>query len=64
MRIHNILVWIRIRGSMALTNPDLDPELAIFIINLQDANKKLIKKSFSLYYLLKVHYYIYIIFQR
>ncbi len=35
-------------------DPDLDP--AIFDINLQDANKKLILfKSFSAYYLLKVH---------
>jgi hypothetical protein len=32
---------------------DSDP--AIFIIDLQDANKKLIKKSFSAYYFLKVH---------
>jgi hypothetical protein len=36
------------------SNPDPDP--AIFIIDLQDANKKLIKKkSFSAYYFLKVH---------
>jgi hypothetical protein len=35
-------------------DPDLDP--AIFVINLQDANKKLIlKKSFSAYYFWKVH---------
>jgi hypothetical protein len=35
-------------------NPDLDP--AIFVIGLQDANKKLIlKKSFSAYYFLKLH---------
>jgi hypothetical protein len=39
LRIHDILVLIRIRGSMALTNPDSDPEPAIFIIDLQDANK-------------------------
>jgi hypothetical protein len=31
----------------------MDPDLAIFIIDLQDANKKLIKKkSFSAYYFL------------
>jgi hypothetical protein len=32
-------------------DPDLDPDPAIFIIDLQDANKKLI----SAYYFLKVH---------
>ncbi len=41
LRIHDILVWIRIRGSMPLTDgPDPDP--AIFVIDLQDASKKLI----------------------
>jgi hypothetical protein len=40
LRIHDILVWIRIRGSMPLTN--LDPDPAILIIELQEANKKLI----------------------
>jgi hypothetical protein len=36
-------------------DPDLDPDPAIFVTNLQDANKKLIKKkSFSAYYFLKV----------
>jgi hypothetical protein len=44
LRIHDILVWIRIRGSadpcVWLVDPDLDP--AIFVINLQDANKNLI----------------------
>jgi hypothetical protein len=55
LRIHNILVSIRIRGSMPLTNsdpdPDADPGPVIFFINLQDANKKLIFKiSFSAYY--------------
>jgi hypothetical protein len=35
-------------------NPDADPDPAIFIIDLQDANKKLRKKSFSAYYFLKV----------
>jgi len=33
----------------------MDPDPAIFVITLQDANKKLIKKSFSAYYFLKVH---------
>ena len=50
LRIHDILVWIRIRGSMPLTNSPgsrswiqiLDPAPAIFVIDLQDANKKLI----------------------
>jgi hypothetical protein len=45
-------------------DPDLDPDPAIFVINLQDANKKLIKKKrFSAYDFLRVPY-IYIIFQR
>jgi hypothetical protein len=30
----------------------MDPDPAIFVIELHDANKKLIKKSFSAYYLL------------
>jgi hypothetical protein len=35
-------------------DPDLDP--AIFVIDLQDASKKLIfKHNFSAYYFLKVH---------
>jgi hypothetical protein len=38
-RIHDVLVWIRI----LLMDADQDP--AIFVIDLQDANKKL-KKSF------------------
>jgi hypothetical protein len=46
LRIHDILVWIRIRGSMPLTNgsadPDVDPDPAIFVTDLQDANKKII----------------------
>ncbi len=49
MRIHDIFVWIRIRirGSMTLTNgpgsgPGVDPDPSIFIVGLQDANKKLI----------------------
>jgi hypothetical protein len=37
-------------------DPDAYPNPAIFLIDLQDANKKLIKKkSFSAYYFLKVH---------
>ncbi len=45
-RSHGILMWIRIwiRGSMPLWLMDPDP--AIFFIDLQDANKKLIKKKF------------------
>jgi hypothetical protein len=36
-------------------DPDADPDPSIFIIDLQDANKKLIlKKSFSVCYFLKV----------
>ena len=38
------------------SDPDADPDPSIFIIDLHDANKKLIlKKSFSAYYCLKVH---------
>jgi hypothetical protein len=33
----------------------MDPDPAIFGINLQDTNKKLIKKKFA-YYFLKVHF--------
>jgi len=49
LRIHDIFVWIRmrIRGSIPLMNgpnPDSDPfatpDPSIFIIDLQDANKK------------------------
>jgi hypothetical protein len=59
LRIHDILVWIRIRGSMPLTNGSgSDPDPSIFIIDLQDANKKMIlKKSLSSYYFLKVLFY-------
>ncbi len=47
MRIHAVFVWIRIRGSMPLTNGSgsgqgVDPDTSIFIVDLQDANKKLI----------------------
>ncbi len=50
LRIHDILGWIRIRGSMPLTNGSgsgsgswiriLDPDPDIFVIELQDAIKK------------------------
>jgi hypothetical protein len=42
---------------MPLTNESgsADPDPSIFIIDLQDANKKIFKKSFSAYYLLKEH---------
>jgi hypothetical protein len=33
----------------------MDPDPAIFVIDLQDANKKLILKSSSAFYFLKVH---------
>jgi hypothetical protein len=36
---------------------DPDPDPAILVIDLQDANKKIIRKGFSAYYLLKVHLY-------
>jgi hypothetical protein len=53
LRIHDILVRIRIRGSMPRL---MDPNPAIFVIDLQDANKKQIFKTiFSAYYFLKVH---------
>jgi hypothetical protein len=35
-------------------DPDADADPAIFVIDLQDANKKKFKKSFSAYYFLKV----------
>ncbi len=59
LRIHDILVWIRIRiwirGFMPLNNESgSDPDLAIFVIDLQDANKKLFFKNVCLL-LFKVH---------
>ncbi len=65
-------IRIQIRGSMPLTNGSgfgsrsgswiriqiriLDPDLAIFVIDLQDASKKQIFYTFfSAYYLLKLH---------
>jgi hypothetical protein len=51
--IHDILGWIRILGSMLLL---MDPDPAIFVIDLQDASKKLIFNTiFSAYYFLEVH---------
>jgi hypothetical protein len=41
LRINDILVWIRIRGSMPLTTGSGSGP-SIFIINHQDAKKKLI----------------------
>ncbi len=60
LRIHDILVRIRIYGPwlwLMAPDPDQDPDPAIFVIDLQDANKKIImkKKSFSAHYFLKVH---------
>jgi hypothetical protein len=44
------LVWIRIRGSMPLTNGSgFGSGSFYFIIDLQDANKKLIKKKVFLH---------------
>jgi hypothetical protein len=42
------------------TDPDEDPEPALFEINLQDANKNIIKKKrFSAYYFWKVHLHLF-----
>jgi hypothetical protein len=38
-------------------DPDLDPDPAILVIDLQDATKHQFKKSLSAYYFLKVHLY-------
>jgi hypothetical protein len=43
LRIHDILVWIRIRIQL------------FCVIGLKDTNKILILKKFSAYYFLKVH---------
>jgi hypothetical protein len=40
LRIHDILVQIRIRGSLPLTNGCTDSDPSIFVNDLQDANKK------------------------
>jgi hypothetical protein len=64
--LHEILVWIRIRGSIPLTN-GVDPDPSIFVSDLQDINKKLIFLStfFGLLLFEGTHYiYIYIILQR
>jgi hypothetical protein len=61
--IHDILVWIRIRGSRPLTNGSgsgswiriLDPYPAIFVIDLQGASKKKFLYQFFACYFLKVH---------
>jgi hypothetical protein len=51
-RIHGNLMWIRIRSGSAdpglwLMQPDSDPDPAIFVIDLQDANiKKFFVKNF------------------
>jgi hypothetical protein len=48
-----IRIWIR--GSMPLQmDPDADADPAIYVIDLQDANKKLFI-SFPAYFLFKVH---------
>ncbi len=54
LRIHEILVRIRIRGSIPLM--DLDPDPTIFVSDLQD-----VKKIFLLFAFL---WYIYIIFKK
>jgi hypothetical protein len=43
-RIYDFLVWIRIRGFMPLTNGS-GSGFVIFVIDLQDRNKKLIEKK-------------------
>ncbi len=58
LRIHEILIRIRIRGSIPLTNGS-DPDPAIFVTDLQDVNNKLL-----VYLLITFCRYIYIIFQR
>jgi hypothetical protein len=50
--------WIRNTdfGTDRGLDPDLDPDSGIFVNDLQDTNKKIIKKkSFSAAYSLKVH---------
>ncbi len=50
LRIHDILVWIRFRNRILwLMDPDPDSDPAIFVIDLQEVNKKkFVKKNFSL----------------
>ncbi len=45
--IRDILVRIRIRGSVQ-TEPDSDPDPAIFVSDLQDSNKKIFSTFFCL----------------
>ncbi len=55
LRIHDILVWIRIRGFMPLTNGSgFGSGSCYFVIDLIAANKKLNFWSFSACYFLKV----------
>jgi hypothetical protein len=51
LRIRDILVRIRIRGSVFLTNKSV----RLFVIDLQDANKRLFFSLFFRFLLLKVH---------
>ena len=48
-------------SGIVIWSKDLDPDPAIFVLNLQDGNKKLFFVSFSAYYCWR---YIYIIFLR
>ncbi len=64
LRIHGILVWIRIRGYMPLTNgAGSGSKSCNFRQNLQGANKIKFKQKFFLL-LTTFLRYIYIIFQR
>jgi hypothetical protein len=53
LRNRDILVRIPIRGSVPLTNGSvielMDPDPAIFVIDLHNANKKIFFLSFSAY---------------
>jgi hypothetical protein len=62
LRIHDILVWI-LSADPCLWLLDPDTEPSIFITDLKDANKQLVKKI-SAYYFLKVLLVFYIIFLR
>jgi hypothetical protein len=53
--IRDILVRIRIHGSGDPCLWPMDPDPAIFVLDLQDANKNLFMLNFSAYYFLKVH---------
>ncbi len=54
-RIHDILVWIRIHGSMPLTNGPGFGSGSCFSSLTFKTPTKIIKKSFSAFYILKVH---------